>query len=363
MSFFRRKGWASPRAVHPSSQAVSFFLDLPLNRSGHRCGSAYYYRSPSFAGIATGDEEKRSYLPKKIPCILNPIAGQNGQPDRDNLAQLFARCGRDVDICFTGPALPADELARRALADNCPLIVVGGGDGTINAIANVIAGTSTAMAILPCGTFNHLAKDLKIPLDLEPAVQAAFSGRFATIDVGEVNGKVFVNNSSIGLYPLMVTERDRERKLGANRWWALAKATALLTRRYPIMEVTLEAGGAVTRRAAPLVFVANNRYEVQSFILKSRERLDEGRLFVYLPQRPGRLNLLKAMMAGMFAGDAMQGEMDVFAIRQFRILTRRRRVHVSTDGEVTLMSTPLNYRIREKALRIAVPAAETEGGK
>src|SRR5476649_731552 len=113
--------------------------------------------------------------------------------------------------------------AKRALARGVDAVVAGGGDGTINAVASVLAGSSVALGVLPLGTLNHFAKDLNIPLDLDQAIATIARGTTAQVDVGDVNGRIFVNNSSLGLYPHIVRARDQQqRRLGRGKWTRLA---------------------------------------------------------------------------------------------------------------------------------------------
>ena len=261
--------------------------------------------------------------------------------------------GTRVEMRVVTPTMPPDKLASRAVADGCSRLIAAGGDGTVSAVASAVTGSQATLAILPCGTLNHLAKDLKIPLEIDEAIQLALNGNVTTIDVGEVNGRVFVNNSSIGLYPLMVAERDRDRRRGVNRWWAMAKAVASLMKKYPVMHVKLEADVEEKAIASPLVFVGNNRYEMSGMEMGTRERLDGGRLFVYAPAESGRLQFLK-IMAGSLIG-APSPELVEFATEQVKLVTRKSRLRVAIDGEVTHLDSPLDYRIRRKALRVVVP--------
>jgi diacylglycerol kinase family enzyme len=110
----------------------------------------------------------------------------------------------------------SQERARR----HFDIVVVGGGDGSVSAAASVLAGSNISLGILPLGTLNHFARDLGLPLELEGAVRLIAAGRVRLVDVGEVNGRVFLNNSSLGIYPHLVAERDRYRRHGPARWLA-----------------------------------------------------------------------------------------------------------------------------------------------
>ena len=123
------------------------------------------------------------------------------------------------------------------------MVVAAGGDGTMNAVASALIGTETAMGVLPLGTLNHFAKDLKIPLELEGAVATIVTGRIVPIDVGEVNGHIFLNNSSIGIYPWIVRERETEQRKGYRKWVAFARASISALKRYSLLHVRLRDGG------------------------------------------------------------------------------------------------------------------------
>ena len=127
--------------------------------------------------------------------IVNAAAGA-GEPEelRDSLAETFRAAGLDARVRVTRDGEEALEAARVAAADGAGALVIGGGDGTIGAVAALLAGKDKPLGVLPLGTYNHFAKDLGLPLDLDGASRVAAGGRVARVDVGEVNGRVFVNN-------------------------------------------------------------------------------------------------------------------------------------------------------------------------
>src|SRR6185436_11929037 len=162
------------------------------------------------------------------------------------------------------------------------LLVAAGGDGTINAVAGVVRGTGTALGILPFGTLNHFAKDLHIPLDPAEAARVIAAGKRMAVDVGEVNGRIFINNASLGLYPGMVKERDRQqRRLRRSKRHAMVWATLAVLQRPPVLDLRLDLDGEVHDYRAPYVFIGNNVYRMEGFDIGTRERVDEGCLSVY----------------------------------------------------------------------------------
>lgn len=250
------------------------------------------------------------------------------------------------------------DASAKALADGADVVVAGGGDGTINAVAAVLAGSGKPFGVLPLGTLNHFAKDLGIPLGLDAAVANIATGVRKNVDVGEVNGHVFLNNSSLGLYPDMVRDREKQQhRLGRTKWLAACWATLGALRRYPFLNLrlTLDDGKEQARRT-PFVFIGNNEYTMHGFSAGAREALDRGKLSVYVAQRPGRLGLLRLGWRALCGRLAQEKDFDVLSAQILVIETRHTRIPVATDGEVTVMATPLHYRIRPGALCVIVPS-------
>jgi diacylglycerol kinase family enzyme len=273
------------------------------------------------------------------------------------LEEKFRAQGAEPDITL---AKSGDEMiarAERALREGAQVVVAGGGDGTINAVASVLAGTDTWLGVLPLGTLNHFAKDLKIPLELDEAVANVVRGKANKVDVGEVNGRIFLNNSSLGIYPDIVRDREQQqRHLGRGKWPAFGRALFAAIRRFPFMNVKLKINGTEHLRRTPFVFIGNNEY-LQGLTLGARERLDSGKLCLYVAQKPTRLGLLRYALHALFGKLREARDFDVLSATSLEIETRHHHLRVATDGEVTLMKPPLCYRSRASALHVIVPAA------
>jgi diacylglycerol kinase family enzyme len=246
--------------------------------------------------------------------------------------------------------------ARKAVDAGVRFIVVAGGDGTANAVAGALVGSAATLGILPLGTLNHLAKDLGIPLTLKEAIETAFLGEDRLIDVGMVNGRAFLNNSSLGVYPHLVRHRDRERHHpGWRRTTSALKAAWRVFVRPPVYEVTIESGGVEVRRRTPFVFVGNNPYCLSLFNFGGRECIDKGVLSLYASDRPGRMALLKVFLSTLFLGKDRVPDFDHFESTMISIRARRRSIPVSIDGEVFSLKSPLHYVIQPRSLRVRVP--------
>src|SRR5207249_4336821 len=134
------------------------------------------------------------------------------------LAQLFKDQGLTPEFLVANRGSDVPKLARQAANRDYRIVVAGGGDGTMNAVASAIFGTDKTMGVLPMGTLNHFARDLGIPLALDRAIAVIAEGESAQIDVAEVNGNIFINNSSIGLYSALVRYRIDNQKVGYSKW-------------------------------------------------------------------------------------------------------------------------------------------------
>jgi diacylglycerol kinase family enzyme len=295
-----------------------------------------------------------------IPVLINGAAG-TGHPREDiaKLEHIFRETGAEARIMPARSGQELLELVQRVAQERPPIIVAGGGDGTVNAVASAVAGTGIALGILPLGTLNHFAKDLNIPLDLQEAARTIVRGKHIHVDVGEVNGRIFVNNSSLGLYPHIVLERKTlQRRLGRSKWSALFWATLNVTRRSRSLDVLLRLGAQERRYRTPLVFIGNNAYVMEGFNIGKRGRLDAGILSIYVTQRRGRWALVGLALRALFRRLHQARDFEALTADTAEINTRRKRAHVATDGEVTVMDTPLHYRIRPRDLRIIVPAVQ-----
>jgi diacylglycerol kinase family enzyme len=252
----------------------------------------------------------------------------------------------------------APEAARQAIAAGASAVVAGGGDGTISAVASVLADTTTPLGVLPLGTLNHFAKDVGIPQELEPAVATIVAAHIRTVDVGEVNGRTFLNNASIGIYPDVVVERERLRQLGHWKWVAFAIASGRILRRYRRLVVRLAAGDTIERARTAFLLVGNNQYQVDGLSLGARPRLDGGRLFAYLAPRVHTRDLPKLFALALAGRARQQQALESIAAAALRVETPGvHRLRVALDGEVIEMRAPLNFRVRPRALRVIAPAA------
>lgn len=294
----------------------------------------------------------------KVRAIVNKGGGTlKGLEDEEaQIVAAFAAAGVDADVRMTESADIFEAMKEAASAPGLDAVVAGGGDGTLSCAAGHLAGTGRAFGILPLGTLNHLARDAGIPAEIGEAAKVIAAGHVREIDVAEVNGRVFVNNSSVGLYPDMVMLREQEQeKKGRSKRMAMLSASLRSLRHFRRHRLWISAPGLEAPIRTPLLFVGNNRYQVNLFGLGKRERLDDGELCLYAIRARSRLHLFWAGIRGIFGRLDQQRDFITAYVTEAEISADRPALILSADGETVRMETPLRYRIRPKALRLIVP--------
>ena len=299
-------------------------------------------------------------MPFKPPAILSPTCILNGhsvhvEEAKAHIARIAAEVGAEVQVVVTKRGDDISASVGRALDERRHPIVAGGGDGTVNAVAGKLVDTDTPLGVLPMGTLNHFAKDAGVPLNLQDAVRNLFTGQIAKVDVGEVNGRVFVNNSGVGFYPHFVRQREEQEKHGHKKRVAFMLALRAVIRHYfrLRMKVHMDQGEAL-EHVTPFLFVGNNRYQTSGAHIGTRSKLDSGRLWVCTAPTSGRRNVISVAMRTL-AGRATDQELNAFETEELWVEPGTVRVNVSTDGEVSIMDAPLHYKIRPHSLGVVVP--------
>ncbi len=293
----------------------------------------------------------------KAVVLVNERSGACAGEGRDRacatIASAMASIGVNAEVrCFN-----PDEVTKevRAAAGEGDVVVAAGGDGTVSGVAGVLAGGDTPLGVLPMGTLNHFAKDLRIPMDLGGAAKIIAGGHVARVDVGRVNGRVFVNNSSLGVYSEALLERDAaRRRQGVGKWQAMAVAALKTFWRAPMVHVRLEANGDSRELKTPLVFVGNNRYRLDLLRIGGRDRLDEGVLALYVATTSTRWGMLKLMARAMVGRLEQSRDFETLVSREVTI-SRRKETLVAADGELERMEPPLKYESWPGALKVIVP--------
>lgn len=292
-----------------------------------------------------------------IDVILNAAGGSfvEGETDR-MIADAFAERNVAIDLHLAKSGAEVDVLAEKAVKSDSETIVVGGGDGTISSVAAKVSKAGKTLGLLPIGTLNHFCKDLAIPMDLTEAIAVIADGYTIKVDLGEVNARTFINNSSIGLYPRIVRRRDHQiERIGRGKWSAAFFAAVRVFRRHSFFRVRFEIDGKRFLRKTPFVFVGNNEYGIDLYNIGSRESLTDAALSAYFLKRSGRWGVLILVLRTLFGRLKQWKDFESIKATEITIDVKKKNVMVAFDGEVAVMETPLEYRILPKALNVIVP--------
>jgi diacylglycerol kinase family enzyme len=300
--------------------------------------------------------------PVSIPVLVNRNGGtaaSRGDSLEDELKAAFAEAGLTIDLQLLDGGEIAGAVAKHVKA---PLVVIGGGDGTLSGAARALldAKAKTPLfGILPLGTRNHLARELCIPLDLPGAAKLIAERPVRQIDVARVNGELFVNNASVGLYPALVRRRDAARKRhGLPKWLAMLPATAGALANLRNDRLSLDMPEGTQSLKTPMLFVGNNRYALDAGEIGKRESLDAGQLAVYAiapKSAPGLIAFALRTAIGRANTEfdfAAIGDMPAFTVNGAKA-----RIDIALDGEVKYLDLPLRFEIQPRALAVVAPPA------
>lgn len=293
-----------------------------------------------------------------VAVIVNPISGTGGRPERarrriaEATAALAAR-RTDGRVLVTEQSGHGAVLAREALAAGASLIIAWGGDGTINEVASQLAFRDVSFGIIPSGSGNGLARELKIPCEVGQAFATAFQSSERVIDAGEIEGRMFFNVAGVGLdarvaHEFAVTGLQRR---GFRRYIEIA-AQQLLS--FRATEYRITADGAAKETRALIIAVANGRQYGNGAVIAPDARLDDGRLDVIVVGDRSALRAL-AQMPMLFSGRI--GRVPGITRMPARdvVITAAEPMIYHADGEPCAGGTSIHIRIRPRALRVRVP--------
>lgn len=295
---------------------------------------------------------------RRYHIMLNPHSGtaQALGLDAETLSARFAAHGLDAAVDADADTPFPDRIAR-ALGSDADTVVAAGGDGTVTALAAALVGTDKTLAILPLGTANLLARDLLIPLEVDEAIAALAAMAPRRIDVGEVNGRVFLHKVVIGLMPGIAAGREQIRDrddFGARFGFVLYFFRRLARARRIAVEIAPAEGPPRIARVQALA-VANNAYDEGLGRFFARQRLDAGTLSLYVVRHFDLRDLLRLSL-GMVMGNWRHDEaLIIESTPAVTIRSRRKRLKTMFDGEVETLEVPLDFTIRPGALSVLAP--------
>lgn len=300
-----------------------------------------------------------------LHLVVNSASGAGaGASLGERAAAICAEAGRELHLYV--PARPGelDRLAQQARAGaerDGGIVAAAGGDGTVRTLAQHLAGSAVPLAVIPLGTFNFFARNYAIPEDGEAALRLALDGAIRRVQLGEVNGELFLINASFGLYSDLIKTREvHVSRWGRNRLVAIASTLVSLARGYPPLEIELAAGTERERLRTPMVFIGNNALQLRAVSLDVARCARQGQLAVVIMEPLSRAGMLRLACYGLARRLEREEALHSFCADAVAIGYRKRLVEVVLDGERLRLRTPLEFRIRRDVLSLVVPRPPAE---
>ena len=296
--------------------------------------------------------------------VLNSASGhKDTNAEREVLADVFNSAGRSFEFLqfdnpqdIAGVSAHAVTLAK----EKNGVVVAAGGDGTINAVAAAVLRSGCPFGVLPQGTFNYFGRVNAIPQDARAAATALLNASVSPVSVGEVNGRLFLVNASLGLYPQLLEDREAwKQQFGRSRLVAFASGLATIFQARGQLRLEVELEGKTTTLRTPTLFIGNNHLQLAQVGIDAAQAdaVKQGALAAIAVAPTGTLALLGLLARGLMGrlGDA--DNVKSFSFRKLKVAMRsQRRVKVATDGEITWMTPPLVFEVADTPLLLLVPA-------
>ncbi|TWI69468.1 diacylglycerol kinase family enzyme [Pseudoduganella lurida] len=295
--------------------------------------------------------------------VLNAGSGASETAERQAAIEaVLNAAGRPFHLHL----VEGDELDHAAIAHagkacaNGGILVAAGGDGTINTVARQAIRQGCPFGALPQGTFNYFGRTHGIPEDLSEAVHALLTATEQPVQVGTVNGRIFLVNASIGLYPKLLHEREQDKKqFGRNRVVAGLSALKTILMPHRRLRLQLEAEERTVHLRTPTLFVGNNRLQMEQVgLVPVMPGVADGELAAVAPKPVGRLGMLALLFRGALGRLADTDDVVAFGFRRMTVrmpFYGRRRLQAAVDGELLELTTPLHFEALDGRLRLMVP--------
>lgn len=303
-------------------------------------------------------------LQAPLHIIFNAASGRNdNEASLTILREMLAVAKRSYHLTLVDNPAKLAEIARNTVAEaqkQGGIVVVAGGDGAISSVAQHVLGSGCPLGILPHGTFNYFARTHGIPCDIPEAVALLLNGQAGPVQVGLVNGRIFLVNASLGLYPKLLEDREAYKKqFGRSRMVALGAGLVSVLQQHRPLRIMLEHAGKTRDLRTPMLFIGNNALQLQQIGLPLDEALAQGQLAAIVPKPVGTRALLGLMLRGALGQLGEADNVTSFSFSQMVVKPRQfypsRRIKVAMDGEIFWLTTPLEFRVSPEPLYLLKP--------
>lgn len=305
----------------------------------------------------TGESARHFFI------ILNSGSGHNStSATRAIIEGVLTGAGRSYQLVVVEDAAQLDQIARETVkqaSEQGGAIVVAGGDGTINTVAQAVLGSGCAFGVLPQGTFNYFSREHGISSDTAQATRALLTARIQDVQVGLVNDRIFLVNASLGLYPQLLEDREAfKEQYGRSRLVAFASGLLTLLSNRQQLRIGLQLRGETHEIRTPTLFVGNNRLQLEQIGIPLENAIEYGELAAIMLRPIGKMAMLWLLVRGAVGTLGEADNIISFSFKRMTVMpmrTHKHRIKVATDGEVVWMDTPLEFRVSPQPLRLLKP--------
>ena len=295
----------------------------------------------------------------KLALVLNGAAGKkDALANQDKIRERLTPHVREYVTYSVHNGADIAGAAQRAAREGAHVVVALGGDGTQSAVAGALAGSDTVMGVLPGGTFNYFARELGVGESLDAALDTLVAGHIRRVDVGDVNGRIFLNNASFGVYPKILQRREAVyKRWGRSRFAAYWSVLLTLWDMRDPMHLSLTLDGAKRDFYTPLAFVARSAYQLENLGLEGAAAVRDGQLALFLAKGQSPRHLIAAAVRLVLGKTARGQDFDLLIADEILIETRQPRRLLAFDGEKERATGPFRLRVQRDALSVIVPTA------
>jgi diacylglycerol kinase family enzyme len=293
--------------------------------------------------------------------VLNAGSGKRDATATEaTIRSVLDQAGRRYDLASAKTPGQLPTLAKRAATlaqQQQGVVVAAGGDGTINAVVQAVLHSGRPFGVLPQGTFNYFGRAHGIPADTAKATQDLLEATVRPVQVGLLNGRAFLVNASLGLYPQLLEERETyKRQFGRNRFVALCAGVVTLLREHRQLVLGLEHEGHTRLLRTPTLVVGNNSLQLEQIGIPQADVVEQGQLIAMVVRPVGTLALFGLLCHGALGQLGEDANVLSFAFDRLIVRPhRRRRIKVAMDGEISWLHAPLVFQVAPHPLSLLVP--------
>ncbi|NHC02555.1 diacylglycerol kinase [Acinetobacter sp. 187] len=301
---------------------------------------------------------------KPLSMIYNEKSGFHASKNDqiyEQLMTLWTEQGFEIQVFDIASEASIDVLMQKVVSRHQQytdhgVIVAAGGDGTLNAVASQLLNQEIPMGILPLGTFNYVARVLNIPLDLLEAAKVVGTGEARASHVARINDHIYLNNASLGLYPLFIKKRELyNQKFGRFPLHAYTSGLDVLIRDRKELKLELEVDGTKYPVKTPLLFFGNNQLQLEEMKLKIAKCAELGEVAGVILAKSDKATLFKTLFQLIRGNLEKAANVYSFSGEQVTVYSKKSSLTIAIDGELMEIKTPLHFSVAKNALKIMVP--------